>query len=60
MAPAAGGKLQIAGYDSYALTGPIIEFRPLHEVGPCVAEHTINALPRPSFPSSEDMRLKGP
>ncbi len=39
---------------------PIIEFRPLHGVGPRVAEHTINAIPLHPFPSYEDLQLKGP
>src|SRR3989442_3701297 len=39
---------------------PIIEFRPLHGVGPRVTEHTINAIPLHPFPSYEDLQLKGP
>src|SRR5712691_8677013 len=39
---------------------PIIEFRPLHGVGPRVAEHTIGAIPLHPFPSYEDLQLKGP
>lgn len=39
---------------------PIFTFRGLHGVGHRVAEHTINTIPMPPFPSYEDVRLKGP
>jgi len=39
---------------------PIVNLRGLMGVGSRVAEHAMNSIPLYPFPSSEDMRLKGP